>query len=87
MRLEFPTQLAAQAVADRIHASMIARHPSYAANVAAGQTTAWAKPYQDLDEVGQPLNTLWYVNLKTRAMGTLTVDEQARLKPYRGAGG
>jgi hypothetical protein len=85
MRLEFSTKAAAQAECDTIHAQMVAIDPGYAASVAKGQITAWAKPYQDLDlSTGLPINSLWYVNTKDRCKAVLTASEKTALKPYAG---
>lgn len=83
MRLAFATQGLAQAFADRVHAWMIANNLDYAGSVAAGQTTAWAKPYQDLDKFGVPLDTLWYINLKERSVTACSAPERAALLPYK----
>jgi hypothetical protein len=82
MRLEFPTKLDAQTKADAIHTDMIAADGAYASSASGGQTTAWAKPYQDLDERGVPINSLWYINCKERIRVVLSAEEQERLKPY-----
>lgn len=79
MRLQFATRSAAQAFADKVHAQMIATNRDYEVSALLGQTTAWAKPYQD---EGDLVN--WYVNLKDRAEKTLTTVERAALKPFLG---
>lgn len=83
MRLEYATRIAAQAKADAIHSGLIDNNRAYAGSVAAGQTLRWAFPYQDLDDNGVPINTLWYVNCKERCLGELTAGERTALKPYR----
>lgn len=75
-RLQFATQAEAQSCADSIHSRMIASVPSYAASVAAGQTTAWAVPYQDRDSEGNVIGTEWYVSAKQRCWPVLTAEEQ-----------
>ncbi len=75
-RLELPVQVAAQAKADAIHAQMIATVPSYAQSVAVGQTTAWAKPYQD------DISGKWCVNVKDRGRNSLSAPDKALLKPF-----
>lgn len=84
MRLEFQLKSAAQAKCNAIHAWMIANNAVYAQSVAAGRTTAWAKPYQDLDRTtGLPLNAFWYVNLRQRCRPALSAAEIQAIKPYR----
>lgn len=83
MRLMFATRTEAQTFADRVHAWMIANNADYARSVSAGQTTAWARPYQDLDENRVPLNTNWYINLKERSVNACTAPERAAFLPYR----
>jgi hypothetical protein len=73
-RLEFPTFVAAQNAADRIHAKMIQVDADYAASVQAGHTTAWAIPYQD-ETTGQ-----WCVNVKDRGRKATEPGDQAKLK-------
>lgn len=82
MRLSFASQIDAQACADRVHAWVIAHNASYAASVQAGQTTAWAKPYQDLDIDRKPLSLNWYINLKDRSFDALSSSEKAALVPF-----
>ena len=72
-RLEFPTQQEAQDCADAIHAKMQAVDPAYAKSVAAGQTTAWAIPYQD--------GAVWCVNVKQRGAKGLQPGDVPKLKP------
>jgi len=78
MRLEFPKQSDAQALADRIHSWMLANDRNYAASVAAGHTTAWCIPYQVVDEAGKVINPAWCVNVKERCLGALTGTERIR---------
>lgn len=85
MRLEFATKADAQAQADAIHSRLISADSVYARSVSLGQTTAWAKPYQDVDVNGVPISSLWYVNCKERMRTVLTAPEQTALKPYRSA--
>lgn len=70
MRLTFNTQSAAQARANSIHADMVATNAEYAA-----QAVCWAIPFQDLDEAGNPIDTLWYINVGDRCRAVLTVAE------------
>lgn len=82
MRLEMPNQAAAQGKATAIHNQLIAQNRDYAGSVARGQTIRWAVPYQDLDSGGQPINTLWYVNCKARALPAMSQADRDALKPY-----
>lgn len=76
MRLPFLTQALAQTAADSIHTRMLAADADYLASVRAGQTTAWANPYQDLDAVTLlPIASTWYVNVKPRCEPVLTALE------------
>ena len=75
-RLEFASKALAQAQADKIHAAQIARDPEYARSVAAGQTTAWAIPYQD------EVSGAWCVNVKDRGRPALNGSDRAALKPF-----
>lgn len=82
-RMEFATQRKAQDFADAVHQRMIGAEARYAANVAAGVTTAWAKPYQDTDENGDPIGTKWYVNLRSeRTDKVLSGQEKTDAKPH-----
>lgn len=83
MRMEFPNRAAAQAFCDAVHQKMIAANPEYAGAVSRGETTAYAKPYQDLDENDNPISTSWFVNAKPRYQGVMTAGERAQLKPFR----
>lgn len=80
MRLEFALKADAQAFAAKVHAQMIATNPDYAKSVTAGQTTAWAIPYQDRDAEGKVIGTLWYVNVKYRCLGAMTAQERGAIK-------
>lgn len=71
MILTKPTQSAAQELADRCHAYLIANDSAYAASVEAGQTLQWAIPTQD-EETG-----LWQVTVNERVYGCLTAEEYA----------
>jgi hypothetical protein len=82
MRLQFLTEAAAQSKADSIHARMIAADATYAQAVTAGQITAWAIPYQDLNLLGIPISLFWYVNAKARVTPVLTALEIADLVAY-----
>lgn len=84
MRREFTTRSAAQSFADEVHDRMIENDKDYAARVESGQTTAWAIPYQELDENEKPLSSSWYVNLKDRCLKVLTTQERSSIKAYRG---
>jgi hypothetical protein len=75
MRLTYSTQSTAQAVCDRIHASMIATDADYAQSAEANQTLRWAVPSQDVDDAGNPVGTNWYVGVNDRCRGVLTDDE------------
>jgi hypothetical protein len=75
MRLTYNTLAEAQAVADRIHTSMIATVPDYAASVNAGHTLAWAVPGQDRDLTGVLLSANWYVAVNDRCMACLSAAE------------
>lgn len=79
MRLSFDTQAEAQKKADEIHAWMLANSTEYAASVAAGQTKAWAVPYQDRDENDIPVGK-WHVSVKPRCAGSLTKEEISRAR-------
>lgn len=81
MRLEFALKANAQIFANKVHAQMIATNPAYAKSVAFGQTTAWAKPYQDRDSKGGVIGTSWYVNVKDRCLYVLSATDLAALKP------
>ena len=81
-RLEFATRIEAQAFADKMHANMIAVDPDYARSVKAGQTTAWAIPYQDRDAAGKVIGTLWYVNVKDRGRKAAEPADLVKLKPF-----
>ena len=81
-RLEFSTQEEAQAFADKMHANMIAVDPEYAKSVAKGHTTAWAIPYQERDEAGKVIGTLWYVNVKDRGRKAAEPGDLVKLKPF-----
>lgn len=83
MRLRYPDQLMAATKASEINAWMTANNTAYAKSVAAGQTTAWAIPYQDLDANGVPLYPYWFVNCKVRVSGALSPAETSALYPYK----
>jgi hypothetical protein len=83
MRLRYATRLEAGTKANDIHAWMIANVPSYAASVAAGQTTKWANAYQDLDDAGVPISSFWWVNCRQRVIEALSPGEVAAMFPYR----
>lgn len=68
MILTKPTQSAAQELADRCHAWLIANDEAYAASVAAGQTLQWAIPSQAEDG-------LWTVPVTERVYPCLTKAE------------
>lgn len=86
MRLEFATRLEAGEKAVSIHNRLIAADPDYALAVQRGEITAWARPYQDTDRNGVPIpGSTWYVNTKERIRTVLTPEEQAVLRPDRGA--
>ena len=68
MILTKPTQAAAQELADRCHARLIANDAAYAASVAAGQTLQWAIP-------AEQENGTWAVLVTARVYGCLTKDE------------
>ena len=72
-RLEFATQQAAQTAADEIHAKMIQVDKDYERSVLAGQTTAWAIPYQD--------GAVWCVNVKQRGAKGLRPGDVPKLRP------
>ena len=74
-RLEFATQQAAQTAADEIHAKMIQVDKDYARSVQAGQTTAWAIPYQLAG------SKVWCVNVKQRGAKGLRPGDVPQLKP------
>jgi len=80
MKLEFATEKSAQALCDRMHDWMLANDINYAASVASGQTTAWAKPFQVKDEKGKVLNPAWCVTVKPKCMGALTAQEKSQVK-------
>ena len=61
---------------------MISTDPEYAESVRTGQTLRWAVPYQDLDAGGNPINTLWYINLKERTDKVLSGAERTALKAF-----
>ncbi len=63
-----PTEAAAQELADRCHAHLIANDEAYAASVEAGQTLRWAIPTQQDDGT-------WAVPVNERVFGCLTADE------------
>lgn len=73
MILTKPTEAAAQELADRCHAYLLANDSPYAASVAAGQTLRWAIPTQDED------TGLWTVPVSERVLGVLTDAERAEL--------
>ena len=73
-RLEFPTQQAAQIAADEIHAKMIQTDKDYERSVLAGNTTAWAIPYQD--------GAVWCVNVKDRGRKGVKAADVSKLKPF-----
>lgn len=79
MRLEFPKQSDAQALADRIHSWMLANDRNYAASVASGQTKQWAIPHQIKDEAGNVTDARWFVGVKERCLGALTDEERAAI--------
>ena len=81
-RLEFATRIEAQAFADKMHANMIAVDPDYAKSVQKGHTTAWAIPYQERDEAGKVIGTLWYVNVKDRGRKAAEPADLVKLKPF-----
>ncbi len=84
MRLLLPNQAAAQGKATAIHNALLAQNSDYAASVARGNTVRWAVPYQDLDAIGgSPINSNWYVNCKTRMLGSLSGPDRAALLPFR----
>lgn len=83
MRRDFATQAAAQAFADAIHSRMIAADAAYADSVAKGHTTAWAIPYQDVDDSGNPVSATWWVNTKERVDKVLQASERTQLKPFQ----
>ena len=64
-----PTKAAAQELADRCHAWLIANDDAYAASVTAGHTLQWAIPTQDED------TGLWQVPVNERVYGCLTKEE------------
>jgi hypothetical protein len=72
MRIEAPTEAAAQALQDRVHSALIAGSPAYARSVAAGQTLRWAYPMRD--------GGAWSILLKDRALFALTPGERAAVK-------
>lgn len=75
MILSKATEAAAQELADRCHAYLIANDAAYAASVAAGQTLRWAIPAQD-DGTG-----LWAVVVDDRCLGALTPEEYTLPSP------
>lgn len=84
MNLSKATQVAAQELADRCHAWLIANDEAYAASVVAGQTTAWAVPrlpHEVCDMGGIVIATVtaWTVPVSERVMGALTDAERAEL--------
>ena len=83
MRLSFPSQAEAQSYADSLHTWLIANNPDYAHSVAAGHTTAWAKPYQDLDSKGVPLTPDWFINVKERCQPALSPTDCMKLLPFK----
>lgn len=79
MRKQFNTQPEAQSLCDRLHTWMINEYPWYSESVNKGETVAYAKPYQDTDLQGKPINTYWYVNIKDRVLNGLTAKEKQEL--------
>lgn len=73
-RLEFATEAKAFAMADKLHANMIATDREYAKSVSQGHTTAWAIPYED--------GKVWCVNVKDRGRVAVETADRARLKPF-----
>ena len=69
MILTKPTEAAAQELAARCHAWLIANDEAYAASVRAGQTTAWAIPCESED------GKEWSVVVTERVMGALSESE------------
>ena len=75
MKLTYPTQAQAQAVADRIHADLIATSPEYAASVAAGQTVRWAVP--------EKAGSSWAVAVSDRCRSVMTSAEIALIPEWQ----
>lgn len=75
MILTKPTEAAAQDLADRCHAWLIANDEAYAASVAAGHTRQWAIPTQDKD------TGLWHVPVNERVYPCLTKAEYDQPAP------
>lgn len=71
-RLEFATKAEAQIAADEIHAKLIQTDKDYERSVLAGNTTAWAIPYQD--------GAVWCVNVKDRGRKGVKGADVANLK-------
>ena len=69
--LKFPVKAAADAIADAIHARMIAEDRQYAIAVAMGQIVRWAFSYQDAAD--------WCVNIKERCESVLTRTERGQV--------
>lgn len=63
-----------------MHKRLIASDKYYKERVRLGQTTAFAKPYQDIDENGKPISSNWYVNCKDRYQAVMTAAELSQLK-------
>lgn len=74
MILTKPTQAAAQELADRCHAWLIANDAAYSSSVAAGKTLRWAIPRQN------PETGLWEVPVYERIHVALNESERAELQ-------
>lgn len=82
--LDWPTEAAAQASADSIHAWLIANNPTYANAVSMGWTTRYDYPhYYFIFTMTPPYifhdlqKTQWYLNMYDWAIGALTTEQQA----------
>ena len=74
-RLEYPTQVASQNAANRVHNNLTQRDHDYASSVSAGHTTAWAIPYLD------DISGSWCVNVKDRGRPGTDASDAGKLKP------
>lgn len=78
------SQALAQAFCDDIHQRLIDRNGGYRLKVQRGQTTAYATPYQEYDQSGDPDNPAlvdarWFVNIREIGYSVLTPGERALL--------
>lgn len=77
-RLYAVSEVAAQALADKAHAFLIANNPAYAGSVARGETLRWAKPKQELDKDGKPFGE-FYIEVEDKCIDCFTGVEQQKL--------